>query len=279
MYKIWIIALAILFLWYSEGFVLFENEGLSARYLSLGGGCVALSDEPSVVASNPGGLGFYAKKGVELSWSQLFNLKELSAYDFYFSYPLRRIFWINSLTLGVGFNIFGESDHYQESIISFAFGCKIKDYLSFGSSFKYMRVSFPSPYSDFSGIGFDSGFLIRIQEKVQIGGVLKNLNKPQVIEGSDDVPRLWDLGVAVFPFKDIKITIDFVKDPRFESQLKFGQEIMILEKLALRFGIETEPVRYGAGTGFKWEKMKIDYAFLSHSTLGGTHTVSFSFEW
>lgn len=279
MYKTWIIIAVILLVWYSESLALFENEGLSARYLGLGGGCAALSDEPCIVASNPGGLGFYSKKGVELSWSQLFNLKELSAGDFYIAYPLEKILSINSLTVGLGFNIFGQSTYYQESIISFAFGYKIKNYLSFGSSVKYMRANFSSPYSDFSAIGFDSGLLIKIHDKVQIGGVIKNLNKPEVIEGHDDVPRGCDLGMAIFPFKDVILTIDFVKDSQFDHQLKFGQEIMILKKLALRLGIQTEPVRYGVGTGFEWEKMKIDYAYLSHPTLGGSHKVSYSFEW
>ena len=279
MYKTWIIIAVILLVWNSEGFALFENEGLSARYLSLGGGCAALSDEPTLVASNPGGLGLYSKKGVELSWSQLFNLKELSATDLYFAYPLGRILSVSSLTLGLGLNIFGQSDYYQESIISFAFGCNIKNSLAFGASFKYMKADFPSPYSDFSAIGFDTGILIKIEDKIQIGGVIKNLNKPEVIEGSEDVPRLWDLGIAVFPFRDVTMTFDFVKDSWSDYQLKFGQEIMVLRRLALRFGIQTEPPRYAIGTGFEWENMKIDYAYLSHPVLEESHKVSFSFEW
>ena len=269
----------ILLLSFSESFALFEYDGLSARYLSLGGGCTALCDEPSVTVSNPGGLGFFSKKSVELSWSQLFNLKELSAGDFYFVFPLGKIFSINSLTSSVGFNIFGETDYYQESKVSFAFGYKIQDYLSLGASIKYMRVSFPSPYSDFSAIGFDSGVLFRIQDKVQIGVAVKNLNKPEMIKGSDDVPRVWNMGIAFFPFEDIILTTDFAKESGFDPQLKFGQEITISENLTLRFGINTEPVRYSVGTGFNWEIMKIDYAFLSHPILAQTHKVSLRFEW
>jgi len=279
MNKAWITTVVILFLWCSEGLALFENEGISSRYLSLGGGCAALSDEPSIVASNPGALGFYSKKGVEISWSQLFNLKELSSGDFYFVYPLGRIFSRSSLTAGLGFNIFGQSDYYQESILSLAFGYEIKNYLSLGTSFKYMRVSFPHPYSDLSAIGFDSGLLVKIRNRVQIGAVIKNLNRPEVIEGSDDVPRVLDLGIAVFPFDDVKIILDFVKDFQFDHQIKLGQEIMILKRLALRLGIETEPVTYGVGAGFGWENSTIDYAFLSHPSLGVSHKVSFAFGW
>jgi hypothetical protein len=192
---------------------------------------------------------------------------------------LGKIFSINSLTLGLGFNIFGQSDYYQESKISFALGYRMRDNLSLGTSVKYMKVSFASPYSSFSAIGFDSGILIRIQDQVQIGAAIENLNEPEAIKGSEDIARIWHLGIAFFPFENVILTIGFLKDPEFEHQLKFGQEIKILEKLALRFGIATEPVAYGVGTGFEWEKMKIDYGCLSHPTLGGSHKFSLSVEW
>jgi hypothetical protein len=258
---------------------MFEYDGLSARFLSLGGGCNALGDDPSVVTSNPGGLGFFSKKSIELSWTQLYNMQELSAGDFYFVFPLGKILSINSLTSGWGFNVFGESDYYQESTVFFAFGYGIKNCLSLGLSIKYMRVYFPSPYSDFSALGFDSGVLIKIQDKVQIGGAVKNLNQPRVIKGSDDIPRVWNMGVAFFPYESIILTVDFTKESGFDHQIRLGQEIRISRNLCLRFGINTEPVRYSVGTGFNWEKMKIDYAFLSHPALGPTHKISLCFEW
>ena len=231
------------------------------------------------MVSNPGALGFFSKKSIELSWSQLYNMKELSAGDFYFVFPLGKFFSINSLTSGVGLNIFGETDYYQESKVSFAFGYKIQDYLSLGVCIKYMRVSFPSPYSDFSAAGFDAGVLFRIQDRVQLGGAVKNLNQPEMIKGSDDVSRIWNMGMAFFPFKDIILTTDFTKESGLDPQLKFGQEITLSENFVLRFGINTEPVRYGVGTGFNWEIMKIDYAFLSHPALGQTHKASLRLEW
>lgn len=277
--KAWMITTIILFFCCSESLALFENEGLGARYLSLGGGCTALSDEPSTMAANPGGLGFYSRKGIELSWSRLFNLRELSSGDFYFVYPLKRFSSIKSLTFGLGLNVFGQSDYYQESKISFASGVRITDALSIGISVKYMKVSFASPYPGLSAIGIDWGVLIRIQDRIQIGGVIENLNRPQVVKGWEDVPRIWHLGFAIFPFEEVILAIDLAKDSEFAHQLKFGQEIRILKKLALRFGMATEPVTYGVGAGFEWEKVKMDYAFLSHPTLAESHKVSLCFEW
>lgn len=277
--KAWLATAVILFLWCSDSLALFENEGLSARYLSLGGGCVALSDEPSAMTSNPAGLGFYQKKGVQLSWSQLFNMKELSSGDLYFAYHPARIFSINGLTLGLGLNIFGQPDYYQETTLSFSFGYRVKNYLALGTSVKYMKASFPAPYPDLSAVSYDLGVLLRVEERVQIGGATKNLNKPEMVSGSEDVPRVWDLGVALHPFEDVILTIDLVKDSDFEHQLRFGQDIALFESLSMRFGLATEPVTYALGAGLRWEKGKIDYVFLAHPTLGGSSKISFSFEW
>ena len=114
---------------------------------------------------------------------------------------------------------------------------------------------------------------------MQLGGAVKNLNQPEMIKGSDDVSRIWNMGMAFFPFKDIILTTDFTKESGLDPQLKFGQEITLSENFVLRFGINTEPVRYGVGTGFNWEIMKIDYAFLSHPALGQTHKASLRLEW
>lgn len=279
MSKAWLTTTVILLLWCSESSALFESEGLSARYLSLGGGCAALSDEPSAMASNPAGLGFYQKKGVQVSWSQLFGLKELSSSDLYFAYHPGKILPISGLTLGLGLNVLGQPDYYQESRILFSLGWAIKNGLSLGTSVSYMKASFPSPYPALSTIGFDLGGLIRIHDSVQIGAAIKNLNKPRTAGGSGDIPQVWDLGLVFCAFQDVILTIGLVKDSDFEHQLKCGQEIRIFEKLDLRFGLTTEPVAYGLGIGFGWEKMKIDYVFLNHPTLGGSNKVSFSLQW
>ena len=277
--KAWLAAAVALFLWSSDSLALFENEGLSARYLSLGGGCTALSDEPCAMASNPAAMGFYQKKGVQLSWSQLFNMKELSSGDLYFAYHPGSTFSGNDLTLGLGLNIFGQPDYYQETTLSFTLGYTVRSYLALGTSIKYMQASFSSPYPDLSAVSYDLGVLVRVREGIQIGAGIKNLNKPQMVSDSEDVPRVWHLGAALHPFEGIILTIDLVKDSDFEHQLRFGQEIALFESLSLRFGMATEPVTYALGGGLRWEKGKMDYVLLGHPTLGGSSKISFSFQW
>jgi len=234
---------------------------------------VALSDEASVISSNPSALGFLGKKQIQTSWSELYGLKQLSSGDFYFAY------FIGRFGLGLGYNTLGKSDYYQESIISIAFGYKIKDYFSIGAGFKHMEVSFPSPYGSHSTSGIDLGAIIRLDKKAQLGTKIENVNEPKIFNTSEDISRSFKIGLAAFPFENLILTFDYEDESGYDKKIHFGQELKILKQLDLRFGIETTPPRYSLGTGFDFERIKIDYAFLSHPSLGATHKVSFSLEW
>jgi hypothetical protein len=254
-------------------FAAFDNGGASAKAVSLGSASVALGDEASVISANPGALGFFNKIGFQVSLSRLYDFDELSEKEFYLVYPFK------SFSLGGGTYIFGKPDYYQEMVLILAFSYALKDYVSFGSNLKYMRVSFSPSYKDLSTWGMDFGALIKIDNKVQLGAVVKNFNQPELLNNSDDIPTSFSSGITVFPFEEVTLAFDFSYDEREKGQLHFGQEIKLIKNLPLRFGIQTSPARYALGVGFNFEKINVDYAYLNHPVLGGTHKLSFSFSW
>ncbi len=239
----------------------------------MGYASTALGDEASVIFSNAAGLGFLNRIRFQTNLSRLFDLDELSEKEFCLVYPFR------SFSLGIGTFIFGKADYYQETVLTFALGYSLKDYLSFGSSFKYMRVAFSPTYRALSALGIDLGAIGKFDDKVQLGAVVKNLNQPKLLDDSDDIPTIFSSGMAVFPFEEVTLTFDFSYDKRNRGQLHFGQEVELIKNLPLRFGIQTSPARYTLGVGFCFRKMNIDYAYLNHSVLNGSHKLSFSFSW
>ena len=251
----------------------FDNCGVSAKALSLGHASVALGDEASVISTNPGGLGFFKRIGFQASLSRLFDLDELSEKEFYLVYPFK------SFSFGGGTYIFGKIDYYQEMVLTLAIGYELKDYLSFGSNVKYMRVSFSPTYKALSAWGADFGMVVKVNNKVQLGAVVKNFNQPELLDNSDDIPTIFSSGIAVFPYEEVNLVFDFSYDKIYKGQLHFGQEIKLIKNLPLRFGIQTSPARYALGVGFNFEKMNVDYAYLNHPVLGGSHKVSFSLSW
>jgi hypothetical protein len=251
----------------------FDNCGSSARALSLGGASMALADEASVISLNPAGLGFFQRTGFQASLSRLFELDELSEKEFYLVYPFK------SFSLGVGTYVFGKADYYQEMVLTFALGYALKDYLSLGLSSKYMRVSFSPTYKALSALGMDFGAVAKFDNKARLGAVIKNFNQPELLDNFDDIPTVFSSGIAVFPFEQVTLTLDFSYDERDKGQLHFGQEVELIKNLPLRFGIQTSPARYAFGIGFDFERMDVDYAYLNHPVLKGSHKLSFSFSW
>jgi hypothetical protein len=251
----------------------FENFGSSAKALSLGDASVALGDEASIVSTNPGGLGFFRKIGFQVSLSRLFDLDQLSEKEFYFVYPFK------SLSFGGGTYVFGKADYYQETVLTLALGYELKDYLSLGSNLKYMRVSFSPTYKALSAWAMDLGAGVKFNNKVQFGTVVRNFNQPELLHNSDDIPTIFSSGIAVFPFEEVGLTFDFSYDKRYKGQLHFGQEVKLIKNLPLRFGIQTSPSRYAFGVGFNFERFNIDYAYLNHPVLDGSHKISLSFSW
>jgi hypothetical protein len=251
----------------------FDNYGNSARSISLGNASIAMTDEPASVLSNPGALGFLQHKGIQAGLSRLYDLDELSEKEFYFALPL------GSLSLGGGLCIFGKPDYYQELMLTLAFSYRLLNSFSVGSNLKYMNVSFSPEYNDLSTVSLDLGSVYRINNRVKIGFAVRNLNQPELVNGSDDIPTNFCFGLAVFPFDEATLLLDISYEERYKEQLYLGQEIKLLENLPLRFGIQTSPARYAFGFGLQRDNFIMDYAYSNHSVLGDTHKISLSFLW
>ena len=251
----------------------FDNGGSSAKSLSLANACVALTDEPSILSINPGGLGFLRSSGFQAGVSRLFELEELSEREAYIIVPFR------SFAIGAGLCVFGKSNYYQESAFSLAFAYRMRERLSVGANLKYMRVSFSDEYESLSAFSLDVGSVFKVNPKIQLGLGARNVNQPQLVKNFDDIPTNLSVGLAVFPFEEVTLLFDLSYEERYREQLHFGQEIKLLKNLPLRFGIQTSPASYAFGAGFNFDKLLLDYAYSNHSVLGDTHKISFSYLW
>ncbi len=251
----------------------FDNYGSSAKSLSLANACVAFTDEPSVFLINPGALGFLQGKGFQASLSRLYQLDELSERELYLAIPFRR------LVLGAGLYVFGKSNYYQESVLNLAFAYRMKNRVSVGANFKYMRVSFSDEYEALSAFSVDVGSTFKVNPEIQLGFAARNINQPELVKNSDDIPTNVSFGLAVFPFEEVTLLFDLSYEERYKEQLHLGQEIRLLKNLPLRFGIQTSPACYALGVGFNFDKLLLDYAYSNHSVLGDTHKISFSYLW
>lgn len=261
----------IFFLLFSFSQATFENWGETALTNSMGGEGVALGCEAGGISYNPASLGLLKKGMVQFGYCQLFNLRELETRDLYLAFPRRR------LTYGMGVFIFGKKDYYQETILAFSLAYRVKKLFSLGINMKYMKVSFNSKYDDLSAMGLDGGVVFQPSEKVGFGLALRNFNQPSLVKSSKDVPFSWAVGTTIAPFDSFRLSFNLSKEKRYPVRVHLGQEIKILSNLYLRAGMASQPIRYGLGMGIDLSRFCLDYCFLEHPVLGGTHRIGLSF--
>ncbi len=248
----------------------FENWGQTALTDGLGQEGVTLTSEAAGFSYNPAATGFLGKGTVQFGYCRLFGLADLGVNDFYLVFPAGR------LNCGVGVSVFGNED-YREMISALSLAYKTGDSFSFGMNVKYMKTSFNSRYGDLSALGLDGGVVFKPNEKMDFGFALRNFNQPDLGDGSDDIPFIWAAGAKIAPFDNFKLCFSLSGEERFKATAHMGQEIKVAPNLALRMGMASQPIAYGLGVGTNLARFHMDYSFLEHPVLGGTHRFDLSF--
>ncbi len=249
----------------------FEDQEIDPKSISLGNAFSSFCDNSNSVFLNPASLSFLSVAQVYVGYSNAYGLSELSQTSLSIAYPKK--FW----GLGLGISVFGKSEFYQEKIGIISGAFKFRDKISVGLSLKYLILSSASNYPELKAASFDAGFRFQFIEKVELGGVIKNFNQPEL--GEDKIPLNYNLALAYHPFKEIGLFLGYYDDAEFKSQIRLGQETYVSKNLALRVGFQSQPSRYSLGFGFNWENFKFDYAYFNHPVLDATHKLGLTWEW
>jgi len=247
----------------------FETEGIDPRSSALGNSVSALSRGSICTFLNPAGLGQMTEPELYLGYSNQFGLAELSQEVVSFGSRLK------NTGLAAGFSSFGKTDFYQEQKVSLSAGRQLVSGAGVGVSVNYLLLK-ADGYERQDAFSLDLGLLWE-KDKFKLGGVVKNLNQPRI--GGDRVLRNYYLGVSYSTLEQISLTAGLYYDTEFEEQVQLGQETNLSDNLVLRFGFQTEPNRYSLGAGFAWTKLEIDYAFVNHPELGGSHIIGMKLRW
>lgn len=249
----------------------FEDQEVDPKSISLGNAFGSLCDNSNSVFLNPAGLSFLTSPQVCVGYSNAYGLSELSQTSLSLAYPKK------SWGMGIGISVFGKSEFYQEKIGIISGAYKFRDKISVGLSFKYLILSSTSNYPELKAASLDAGFRYKFIEKVELGGVVKNLNQPKL--GEDKIPLNYNFGLAYYPLQEIGLFVGYYDDSDFKSQIRLGQETYLNKNLSLRFGFQTQPSRYSLGFGFNWKSFKFDYAYFNHPVLDATHKLGLTWEW
>lgn len=241
----------------------FENRALSVRAEAMGGAFTPILDDGGSIYYNPAGSSQITLPTVTFLHYYPFNLSELEA---------NLISFVQSICqggLGVSYWQFGEDNNYKEELLTTNFSTFVNKNLCIGINLKQMYLSIEG-YGHKRGIGMDVGGLYKITPKINMGLAVFNLNQPLI-----DVEKNYNLGLSINPKENLLIVIDLEKTPRFNSEIRIGQELWMTNNLCVRAGVKkhttTQPT---LGVGILINLIQFDYSCVFHPDLGSTHLFS-----
>ncbi len=239
-----------------------------ARSGGLGLAFVALVNDPTALVKNPAGLSFtHSMQGCSF-YSRPYGLKELETTFFGVSFSRHR------LSFGFGFQRFGFS-RYRENTFYGGVSWRSTPRFFVGASLFWGQVQIPGYWSAHA-LGLNLGYFFQVSPRLSFAGSVQNATYARLARG-ENLPQELNAGLAYHPAQSALVSVQISKSSRFPASLRVGAEWTFFRRLVLRSGFLTQPTRFTAGFGFHLGHFRLDYAYLTHAVLGGTHQFSVSF--
>jgi len=229
---------------------------------------VAVANDVWTIFYNPAGIADLKDREISLSYIPAqFGLAELSKKGVVYYEPSLPV------KFGIGVEMFGFS-LYKETIFKVSLA---RDFnlFSFGVNFNYNFISIKN-YGGAGALSIDVGFISRSLKFLRFGFMVRNLISGEIGRSGEKLPKEIEFGVAFVPYENLIISAEIDKEIYFRETFKYGVEYLVLNLVALRFGLSNYPVQYSGGAGLKIYRFQIDYSVNNHQSLGLTHQITFS---
>ncbi|OGR50789.1 MAG: hypothetical protein A3I11_06635 [Elusimicrobia bacterium RIFCSPLOWO2_02_FULL_39_32] len=258
------------FLVLKESEAAFEFKEVGARASALSGAYTALCLDASSPYWNPAGLGALKKMEFMSFYNQLFSLKEINFFGSSFALPT------SFGTFGMAYSQLGTS-LYKEQEFYLSHGIKLVRPIYLGYSLKGMFLTV-----DQFGIGktfsLDAGMLSYLTPTFTLGLAYKNLNRAVIGKNEEPLPQGFIIGMSNKSIPGLTLTGELERITFSPLTIKTGIEYEITPSFKFRSGFSGAPLKFSGGFGLKLKKVELDYAYLHHETLLGTHAFSLYFK-
>jgi len=275
------------------------NGGYAGAFLRMGLGAEAMAQGDAMVARTSSGFaGYYNAAGLAdiknrtfaTSYSHLALDRQLNYVGICF--PLKptaglSLSWINAGVTGIDGRDYDGNHYgwlsYHENSFNFAFANKFSPYVSAGVGVKVLYGLFPEMLDDdkaikATGVAFDVGVMIKPHDMFQVGLQVRDINGKYGWDSSefysegttknDKFPRIYKVGVAVFPTGDLSAEYDIELSDKDAIEHHFGLEYAVLYKddyaFKMRTGYDHDVPTFGFGFSFPmWDVVStLDMAYI-----------------
>lgn len=246
------------------------QHDVGSRSAGIGNSNSTVADEWSIF-NNVGGISGVEKGVVFFGYSKYF---EIDGFDNVAAGAIHPFKFGN-----VGVSLFRFGDKlYNEQVVSAAFGNKI-GFVRLGGRVNYYQMRIDE-FGSAGSLFFDLGGIVELIPNLSFGAFISNFTLSK-LSNSDhtDMPVIMKVGISYQPKSKISLNMDIFKDIDFEPVVKLGIEYMIVDKVYLRTGLNTNPFKGFFGAGILLDRFQIDYAIGTHQFLGASHqcTVAYNY--
>lgn len=219
--------------------------------------------------TNQAGLAYIHQTSFAIFGEQRFLLAGLNSFAATTALPTK------SGTVGLVLQYFG-FETYNEQKIGLAYARKLFDQVALGVQFNYLNTRI-TEYGTKGVISAEVGLQANITQQLRLG---VHVSSPfsVAITDEDIVPTILKLGLAYEWSKKVMVAAEVEKDMDYPPILKLGINYKIVDKLSLRAGVGSNPVRNSFGIGIHLKNLTIDVASSFHQILGFTPSVSVIYE-
>jgi len=262
------------------------SDAQGVRALGTGGAVAAWLDDPAALWWNPATLTFVPVKRIELQHTQ--NAFDTRTEQFAAAFPT-----LDYGALAVGAAVQTTSDititgpssplplgteKFTRFRVAAGYGFTAPYHLRFGAALKVAGYRFNSV--ERTAWGLDVGAVPLTRGPFKVGIAVQNLLRPTFSFGSDAEdkwPRRAILGVAAQTVQDkLILSIQAESAQQHPSRVRVGSEFSATAAVQLRAGYDGKGP--AVGIGFRYGRLRADYAFLSPSDLGSEHRFGISID-
>lgn len=242
---------------------------------AVGNAFVAVKREQAIWA-NPAGL-IGSKTAFLLHSSWLYTMKDLRPISVGIVLPHQ------SGVTGITVSHF-RFDNLTENTVGVVYARKLSSRLNAGIGLKYNYFKV-NKYDFKSNMGFDLGFKVAITPEISIGFLSQNSFSSQVDyttnlsgESTIQIQSIFRLGLSYQVNPNVLILSEIKKDVVHPVSFRVGLEYKAVEKLVVRGGFETSPMKMAFGLGYTISSNWLaDITVSNHNVLGTTPSLGLSY--
>ncbi|WP_448520650.1 hypothetical protein [Rhodoflexus sp.] len=241
-------------------------NGIGARAAGMANAAVTLQDEWSAF-NNIGGLAWHTQAALLSAYDNRFQAAGFHTVATGIAAPVYGGAWASATFSRFGDNLF------NETIGSLGISHKIANY-SLGARANYVQINIEG-LGMRSLLAFEFGGLGQLTRQLWIGAHIFNFTQARLADFQDErLPTIMKAGLSYRPNEHLMINAEGEKDAEMPARVKVGVEYRIIEKMAIRTGIATQPNIGSFGFSLYLRQLEAGYAVATHPQLMPSHHVA-----